>query len=98
MALAFFKDTILEKRLIADIDLLEYDPYHAVIALALYGTLGNTYGITKAQREQVEIAREEYAEVSETVNKLLGKELKSFWKKLDDTGIPWTPGRAIPKS
>ncbi len=65
---------------------------------ALYGTLGNTYGITKAQREQVEIAREEYTEVSETVNKLLGKELKSFWKKLDDAGIPWTPGRAIPKS
>ena len=56
----------------------------------------NSYGLTKARREQVEIAREEFTTVGEEVNNLLEVDLKVFEEQLSEAGIPWTTGRAIP--
>lgn len=64
---------------------------------ALYSAMGNTYGLTKTHREQVEIARDDFAELAESVSKLIEKDLKTFFKKLDTAEIPWSLGRAIPK-
>ena len=63
---------------------------------ALFGTMRNTYGVTQTQRDQVEIARTEFAEVSQTVKSLLAEDVKAFEASLDEAGIPWTSGRPIP--
>ena len=62
---------------------------------ALFGAMRNTYGITGTQREQAEIAKAEFAELSGEVQQLL-EQVRSFGEKLDQAGLPWTPGRAIP--
>jgi hypothetical protein len=62
----------------------------------LFGSMRNTYGITKTQKEQIEIARQEFATVSTEIKNLLDVEVKSFEAKLNAAGIPWTPGRPIP--
>ncbi|MDG1875632.1 MAG: hypothetical protein P8J27_17100 [Mariniblastus sp.] len=64
---------------------------------ALFGTMRNTHGVTPSQKEQVEIARDEFLPLAKKVKDLLEKDLKSFESQLSDAGIPWTPGRAIPK-
>lgn len=66
------------------------------VGSALYGSFGNTHGVTKTQREQVEIAREEFTILSVKIRNLVEKDLPEFEKRLNEAGIPWTPGRAIP--
>jgi hypothetical protein len=63
----------------------------------MWGTMGNTNGPTKTQRRQVEIAREEYEAVYETIVTLVDEELVKLKRALDAAGAPWTPGRGIPK-
>ena len=63
---------------------------------ALFGTMRNTYGVTETQREQVEIARDEFGTVSEEIKNLLDVDLKVFQIVLDEATIPWTKGRSIP--
>ena len=67
------------------------------IGTALFGSARSTYGVTETQVDQVEIAREELVEVSEEVRKLIEIDLKVFEDQLDEAGIPWTSGRAIPE-
>lgn len=66
------------------------------VGSALFGSMRNTYGITQTQREQVEIAREEFSTVSAEIKRLLEVDVKSFEELLNEAGIPWTAGRAIP--
>jgi hypothetical protein len=63
---------------------------------ALFGSMRNSYGMTDTQREQVEIAREEFEEVSKEVKNLLEVDVKVFEEQLGEAEIPWTTGRAIP--
>ena len=65
---------------------------------ALFGTMGHTYGVTATQREQVEIAREEFGKVAEEIENLLDVDMKVFQEQLDEAEIPWTKGRPIPKT
>jgi len=62
----------------------------------MWGSMGNTHGPTKTQRRQVEIAREEYGALYDTIVKLTEKDLVDLKTELDKAGAPWTPGRAIP--
>jgi hypothetical protein len=64
---------------------------------ALSGSLTNLYGITTTQREQYEIAKEEYDAAIGKVQELLNDKLPAYFKKLDEAGVPWTPGRGIPR-
>ncbi len=62
----------------------------------LFGSMRNTYGITQTQREQAEIGRSEFAEVSSKIKELLANDLKQFEDRLNEAGIPWVAGRSIP--
>ncbi len=62
----------------------------------LYGTMTNLYGVTKTQRQQFQIATEEYDAAIENIQKLLDVEVPAFNTKLDEAGVPWTPSRGLP--
>ena len=62
----------------------------------LFGSMRNTHGITETQKEQIEIARTDYEEISVKIQKLLSEDLEEFKSSLDEAGVPWTAGRAIP--
>ena len=63
---------------------------------AMFGSFSSTYGPTETHREQVEIVKNQFSEVSEKLQSLIDNQLEPFETKLDDAGIPWTPGRKIP--
>lgn len=66
------------------------------VGSALFGSFRNTHGVTKTQREQVDIARKEFKTLSAKIRNLVEKDLPEFERRLNDAGIPWTPGRVIP--
>ena len=66
------------------------------VGSVLYGSSRNTYGITQTQKDQVEIAKTEFKAVLKTIKKLINSDFKTFEKKLNEGGIPWTEGRDIP--
>lgn len=66
------------------------------VSSVLFGSMGNSYGITQTQREQIEIARGEFSEVGKEIKNLLEVDVKVFEEQLSEAGIPWTTGRAIP--
>ncbi len=61
----------------------------------LFGSLGNTYGLTRTQQEQLAIAKDELAEVGASLKALLQSK-QDLEKRLNDAGVPLTPGRPIP--
>lgn len=63
---------------------------------ALFGSLRQTYGPTGTNREQFEIALEEYNSVKEEIRQLIESDLEELRSALDETGAPWTSGRRIP--
>lgn len=66
------------------------------VGSVLFGSMRSTHGITKTQKEQVEIAKQEFKTVSKEIKNLLEVEMKQFEEQLSKAGIPWTSGRAIP--
>lgn len=66
------------------------------IRSVLFGSMGNTYGLTQTQREQIEIARNEFAEMFPELKQLLEDEFPAFKQQLNEAGIPWTAGRPLP--
>jgi photosystem II stability/assembly factor-like uncharacterized protein len=67
------------------------------LANSMMGAMGSTNGPTGTHRRQYEIAGEEFDAAMVELNQLLGTDIPTLLKKLDDVGAPWTPGRAIPK-
>ena len=63
----------------------------------IFGSMRGTYGITKAAKEQYKIGVEEFEEIQGDLFKLLDEELEAFEEEVDAAGIPWTPGRDLPK-
>jgi photosystem II stability/assembly factor-like uncharacterized protein len=57
----------------------------------------STYGPTKTQRREYEIAQEEYDAVLGQIKELIEKDFAGLQKKLDEAGLPWTSGRDIPE-
>ena len=57
----------------------------------------STYGPTKTHRADYQIAREEFQEVYGQLKKLIEVDFVNLQKKLEAAGLPWTPGRPIPK-
>lgn len=64
---------------------------------AIFGALGSSEGPTGTHRRQYEIARDEFEAAVSDLRQLLNKDLPALQKELDAAGIPWTPGRRIPK-
>ena len=65
------------------------------LSVAVMGTLFSTYGLTTANRESFEIAREEFTSVRADLDRLLQVDLPAFEAELDEAGVPWTPGRGV---
>ncbi len=63
---------------------------------ALSGAVGNTYGVTQTQKDQLNIAKTEFGTVLGGLRDLLEVDMKLFEQQLNDAGIPWTTGRPIP--
>lgn len=61
---------------------------------ALFGST-TTYGPTQTHREQVAIAKEQFDAIVGEFESFVD-ELEAFETELDDAGVPWTSGRAIP--
>jgi photosystem II stability/assembly factor-like uncharacterized protein len=53
-----------------------------------------TRGPTKTQLMSVDIARTSLSELASELEKLVGKDLPALEEKLDQAGVPWTPGRS----
>ncbi|MFQ5733242.1 MAG: hypothetical protein ACE5KM_14975 [Planctomycetaceae bacterium] len=63
---------------------------------ALFGTLRQTHGPTKTNRDDYDIARKDYAALAPKLRTLIEKDFEALKQKLDAAGVPWTSGRGIP--
>ena len=66
------------------------------IGNALFGTFRSSYGPTGTNRQQYEIAKEEFQEVSQDIRSLLEDDFEQLKTAMDEAGVPWTSGRALP--
>jgi hypothetical protein len=66
------------------------------ISTAMSST-GSTYGPTKTNRQDYEIAKEEFEAVYSRAKRLIETDFGKLQKDLETAGIPWTSGRPIPK-
>jgi len=56
-----------------------------------------TYGPTKTQRQDYEIARTEFEAIQGQVKKLIERDFANLQKKLESARVPWTAGRPLPQ-
>jgi photosystem II stability/assembly factor-like uncharacterized protein len=60
------------------------------------GVYGTTEGPTKTNRQQAQIARDEFEKVYHDLVRLIENELPALQRELDETGVGWTSGRSLP--
>ena len=65
------------------------------LGFARYATASTFYGITGAQREQYQIARDQFKPVFEALQEIIDVDMPNLRKTLKDRGIPWTQGREL---
>jgi len=58
---------------------------------------GSTYGPTKTNRQDYEIAKEEFEAVHAKAKRLIEADFVKLQKDLETAGVPWTSGRPIPQ-
>lgn len=63
---------------------------------AMFGAMGSTEGPTGTHQRQYEIAAELFEELQEEMQTLLKTDIPALMEKLDELGVPWTPGRKLP--
>jgi photosystem II stability/assembly factor-like uncharacterized protein len=68
----------------------------ARINVASMGSRFSTYGPTPTHRRSVEIAEREFDALRPEIDHLIDVDLPALERKLDEAGVPWTPGRGIP--
>ena len=64
---------------------------------ALMSGTSGTHGFTKTAKQQYRIGVEQFEGIEEELFELLDDEIEAFEDEVDKAGIPWTPGRALPK-
>ncbi|NNG17474.1 MAG: glycosyl hydrolase, partial [Gemmatimonadales bacterium] len=57
----------------------------------------STSAPTETQRQGYEIAAEEFGEIYDDLRQLVETDLPAFEARLEAAGVPWTPGRSIPR-
>jgi len=67
------------------------------IEVAERGNGYSTYGPTPTHLASVEIARGRFTGLRRELARLIDVELPELKKKLDAAGVPWTPGREVPR-
>ncbi|MHC4435435.1 MAG: hypothetical protein ACYTBS_26700 [Planctomycetota bacterium] len=58
---------------------------------------GSTYGPTKTQRADYQIAKEQFEAELGQVKRLIEGDFVNLQRNLDAAGVPWTSGRPIPQ-
>jgi len=66
------------------------------LQVVLLGNWFSTYGPTATHRRSFEIAQDEFASVRIQMQQLVDVDLVAFEDKLEQAGVPWTPGRKVP--
>ncbi len=64
--------------------------------VALLGTFRSTYGPTPTHRRSLDIAQQAFAPLRQRLQDISNTELPALRQALDEAGVPWTPGRAVP--
>ncbi|MDA8018757.1 MAG: glycosyl hydrolase [Thermoanaerobaculia bacterium] len=60
------------------------------------GTSFSTYGPTPHHRDNYRWASEAFAEVRARLEKVIDVDLEALDRRLEASGVPWTPGRGVP--
>ena len=63
----------------------------------VYGHWSTTQAPTATHRKSYEIAADEFSALLGDLTKLVETDVVALSQKLDAAGVPWTPGRGIPK-
>ena len=66
------------------------------LAVLDIGNSRSTYGPTKHHLENFAIVSDQLAELRDQLHRLLEVDLPALEKKMEATGLPWTPGRGVP--
>jgi hypothetical protein len=66
------------------------------LRVASVGTGTSTYGPTPTHLLSVEIAEQQFTALRRDLDRLVDLDLPALEEKLDDAGVPWTPGRSVP--
>jgi len=69
----------------------------ARLGVATSGNWGSTYGPTAMHRASLDLARNEYSEISAELNVLNSEKLPAMEKALQAAGAPWVEGQALPE-
>ncbi len=67
------------------------------LGAALYDSYGHGHGPTLTQRRQLEIARAEFEQARGAARNLARTDVPAWLARLDAAGVPWTPGRPVPR-
>lgn len=59
------------------------------------GEYTTLYGPTQTQRHSLAIAEADFGEIGPQVDTLIEVEFAALKRKLDEAGVPWTPGRGV---
>lgn len=60
------------------------------------GQWSNTSAPTDTQRRNLEIAGREYGAIADDLRELVEVRVPALEDRLDEAGVPWTPGRGVP--
>lgn len=61
------------------------------------GQWSNTSAPTGTQQEQLEVATRLFSDMVDELRQLVDVDLPALEGRLEDAGVPWTPGRGVPK-
>ncbi|MCJ7555597.1 MAG: glycosyl hydrolase [Gammaproteobacteria bacterium] len=67
------------------------------LAVAGIGSRTSAYGPTQTQRESLAIAEEEFAALEPELDALVNQEMPELKRQMNAGGVPWTPGRGVPR-
>jgi hypothetical protein len=67
------------------------------VQTAMFGTLSTTSPPTETHRMSYRIAAEEFSGVYDDLRQLIEVDLVALEDRLEAAGVPWTPGRKLPR-
>ena len=70
-------------------------PVTARLGHAAYNPNTTAYGPTETQQSSLAIARDVYAQVTDTLTQLVDVEYEALKDAIEEAGVPWTPGRGV---
>ncbi len=73
-----------------------YPGFTSRLRTMMSGAMGSTEGPTGTHMQQYDVVVDEYQQVSDQLKELVDEKIPALNEKLDEAGIPWTPGRGIP--